>query len=633
VDINRISRLLTIAFLFLLINTLTTIADPAKEPSQVIKNTNQRSIIVVHVGQSRLIGSPWPVKRLSVTDPTIADVEAVTPDRVLILGRKLGATDVIMWSEKEEVWEVRIDVSVDLSRIRMELSGLFPRSKLEVVQSQDVIIVTGSLASKVQAEQLRRFLEASDKATGLKYLDMTDLGDSQRRVRDTEGSPDADESYIDPGILGDELVKLFPGSTLNVRRSQGVIVVSGQLRRAEQAEQLHQYLKALEKSAEEYNQSRCENQKSTAGGMQFVNMTSVAGVHQVLLHTRVAEVSRTAIRTLGINVLQPGHHDNLFFGSSQVGPDSGGALNPVTIGPPAGAVAGGKDVPFTFNADVNVSPLTTLLLGFPRADLQFFIQALKENQYLRVLAEPNLVSLSGEEASFLVGGEFPIPVVQGTTTGGGTSISIEYKEFGVRLRFRPTVLGDNTIRLHLAPEVSDLSGRGAVEIEGFRIPAVITRRAEATLELKSGQTFMMAGLLDQRNGARNSRVPGLGDLPILGSLFRSVRYEQGETELVVLVTARLVEPMSLTSAPPVPGILHTPPNDWELYLEGKMESGSLPQLSPADAGWLQELGLDGLKGPGAWARYEQNTATSQVPVTPVRLSEFNNGGRSSKTSQ
>ncbi|HAU38151.1 MAG TPA: hypothetical protein DCX07_10615 [Phycisphaerales bacterium] len=267
----------------------------------------------------------------------------------------------------------------------------------------------------------------------------------------------------------------------------------------------------------------------------------------------------------------------------------------------------------------------TLFAGFPKIDLEVFLQALSENQYLRVLAEPNLVALSGQEASFLAGGEYPIPVVQGSTTGGGTSISVEYREFGVRLQFRPTVLGENGIRLYVAPEVSELSDVGAVQIQGFRIPSVVTRKAATTLELKSGQSFAMAGLIRRSTSARTSRVPGLGDLPILGSLFRSVRYELGETELVVLVTAELVEPLDVDiQKQPVPGDFHIEPNDWELYAFGKIEGDLESRIKSDPPAWVAQHRLQRLKGPGAWVRYTQPRAysragepnQSKLPPTP-----------------
>jgi pilus assembly protein CpaC len=423
--------------------------------------------------------------------------------------------------------------------------------------------------------------------------DIIMLGNGGQTVVQTRIDVDIDVSRIEA-----QLARLLSGCTLEVGQSEGVLVVSGTLARAEQIERLHEFLDAHE--------------------FKYVDMTTLAGVQQVQVQIRIAEASRTALRALGINALATGQQDNTFFGASLVGSAAGGAMNPITIGPPAGTLAGPQNAPFTFNADVNVSPVVTLLAGFPRADLEFFIQALAENQYLRILAEPTLIALSGEEASFLAGGEFPIPVVQGTIGGGGTSITIEYKEFGVRLSFRPTVLGDNTIRLHVAPEVSDLSDQGAVEIQGFRIPAVITRRAETTLELHSGETFAMAGLLQESNQARNSRIPGLGDLPILGALFRSVRYEKRETELLVLVTASLVEPLALASVPPLPGDDHVPPNDWELYGVGRIEGQAPANISPDDAEQFQEAGLDRLKGPGTWASYGQPDSESRSTLEEVR---------------
>jgi pilus assembly protein CpaC len=268
-------------------------------------------------------------------------------------------------------------------------------------------------------------------------------------------------------------------------------------------------------------------------------------------------------------------------------------------------------MPFQLMSDAKPAAAVTIFAGVPRADFEIFIQALAENQYMRLLANPTLVALSGEEASFLAGGEFPIPIVQGSS-GGSNSISIQYKEYGVRVTFRPVVLGDGTIRLNTAPEVSNLSDVGAVTISGFRVPALVSRKAETTLELNSGQTFAMAGLLQNTTEALNSRVPGLGDLPILGPLFRSVRYQKKETELVILVTASLVEPMSLAEVPPLPGFLHSDPNDWEFYLEGRLEGKEPAKIGSHDAEWLKQMNLDRLKGPGAWDSYNKPISSSQA---------------------
>lgn len=474
----------------------------------VAANGEQRELLEVYVGQSRSLSTDWPVNRVSVTDPEIADVEVLSPNQVLVMGKEAGSTDLLLWRDDQVAWQARVQVRMDLTALTADLAEMFPGSRLELKQ----------------------------------------VGDT--------------------------------------------IVVSGLLTRVEHAAQLHNYFETAE--------------------LKFLDLTHVAGVQQVMLQVRIAEASRTAIRALGINFF---HTGNDFFGGSTIGPSGSGPINPINIGVPEGAAAGG-DLPFRFLDSVNVSPGVTLFAGIPDADLQVFLQALAENQYLRILAEPNLVALSGEKASFLAGGEFPIPVVQGGTAES-TAITIEYREFGVRLNFLPVVLGDNSINLYVAPEVSELTDVGAVEIQGFRIPALLTRRAETTVELKSGQTFAMAGLLNQGVDARSSRVPLLGSIPVLGPLFRSVRYQADETELVVLVTATLVEPLAIASARPMPGILHQAPSDWELYLEGHIHAQDPVKVSPMDAAWLREKGLDRLKGPGAWTNYDQRPAPSRPDPRPA----------------
>jgi len=392
------------------------------------------------------------------------------------------------------------------------------------------------------------------------------------------------EVNVDTARLQADLGAMFPGAALAVGSSENVTVVSGTIPRAEQGEQLRTYLEARK--------------------LPFLDQTILAGVQQVQVQVRIAEVSRTGLRELGLNVLKGGEK---FFGGLVVGPSSGGPINPVSIGAAAGATALGN-IPFEFTQTANVAPGVTLFAGFPKADVEYFLQALAENEFLRILAEPNLVALSGEEARFLAGGEFPIPVVQGGGTTGGTSVTIEYKKFGVSLNFRPVVLGDGAIRLQVFSEVSDLSDIGAVEIQGFQVPSLVTRNAQTTVTLKSGQTFAMAGLLSQTTRARTSSVPGLGDLPVLGALFRSVRYNSGETELMLLVTTSLVEPMSSVRLPALPGQLHMPPSDWQLYAFGALEGE--PVAAPEDTGWLKDLGLDQLRGPGAWSSHDQVPATS-----------------------
>lgn len=480
--------------------------------------TDENEPIKVLLGQSQLVDTPWAVTRVAVTDPSIVNVQVLTPRQLLLQGVGAGETDVLLWSSDDEVQASRVEVEIDVVRLRQELQALFPQTTLQVDPFRDMVVVKGILSRAEQIAQLNDFLTAQN----FNYMDMTTLG----------------------------------------------------------------------------------------------------GVQQVLLQVRVAEVSRSAIRALGVNFFDGGED---FFGGVSVGTSGGGALNPVSVGPPEDSSILGN-LAFSFINDVGISPSVTLWGGFPDKNFQFFIQALAENQYLRVLAEPTLVALSGEEASFLAGGEFPIPIAQ-DVSGGGSSITVEYREFGVRLQFRPTVLGDGTIQLYVAPEVSELSDTGAVIISGFRIPGVSTRRAETTLQLKNGQTFAMAGLISRSSSAVTSRVPGLGDVPILGALFSSKRHTAGETELVVLVTASLVEPLDVM--PSWPGVGHVDPNDWELYGLGQIEgdASQVPVVAPEYLELLQEMGLDRLRGPGAWQRYPQHAVGSRATAAPrgVITADFSQG--------
>lgn len=466
-------------------------------------------VIMVIVGESTIIKSPWPATRVAVTDPKIANVQVLTPNQILLQGTQVGSTDLILWGQDErQTWRRKVKTNIDIGRFEAELADLFPSSALQISQSQDVLIIRG----------------------------------------------------------------LF--------------------RKADHVTQFHEYLEQI--------------------GVKYVDMTSIAGIQQVQIQVRVAEVSRSALRTMGINAF---HTDDDFFFATRPGSAAGGALVPsINIGPPSGTVAG-DNTTFTFQNDVSAGSLITLFAGFPRADLEFFLQSLAENQYLRLLANPTLVALSGEKAEFLVGGEYPIPVVQGGAGGSSSSITIEYKEYGIRLMFEPTVLGDGTIRLKTSQVVSDLSEVGAVTIEGFSVPALTTRKVETTLELKSGQTFAMAGLLSSNIGAVTSGIPGLSNIPILGALFRSVRYQEKETELVMLVTAELVEPMSLATTPPLPGFLHTAPSDWELYGRGRIEGKEPAKLDAANAQWFKKRGLTDLFGAGAWDSYGKDAPSSQAEAS------------------
>jgi pilus assembly protein CpaC len=265
-------------------------------------------------------------------------------------------------------------------------------------------------------------------------------------------------------------------------------------------------------------------------------------------------VSKDAISELGVNFGVSGSGG---FGANVVG-----GVGPLGIAPLANSLAPSLAVGSPSSA---VTDFVHLNLGKTPFDL--FVTALRQNNLLRVLAEPNLTVMSGNQASFLAGGEYPYPVPQSGGAGGGsTTITIEYKQYGVRLAFTPVVLGNGRIRLHVQPEVSDLDYAHGITIQGFVVPGLTTRTADTVVELSEGQTLSMAGLLNSRVTATNSSTPLLGDIPILGALFRSVRYERQETELVVLVTPVLAGGLNPDQVPPLPGEHWRYPTEGQLFL-------------------------------------------------------------------
>jgi pilus assembly protein CpaC len=488
-------------------------------PSQAIVGIaatgDDAEINILH-RQSQILPTPWPVARVAVTDPLVADIKVLTADQVLIQGLAIGTTDIILWSEDEtQVLQKKVNVVMDVDKIRAQMGDLFPSSSLQFSESGENLIVRGSHRNAIQATQLQDYLTKSNIA--------------------------------------------------------------------------------------------------------FIDMTDVAGVQQVELQVRVAEVSKTGLRKMGSNWLQAG---NDF--SSGISPKGG--ITSAGFADGAGFVeeSFGESVTNTsvlrdFGVLNTVSGSGITAFGIlPRADMAFFLEALAENQYLRLLANPTLIAISGEEASFLAGGEFPVPVIQSSGSGGtsgGSAITIEYKEYGVRLSFKPIVLGDGTIRMFVYPEVSELDNANGTTVNGTFVPGILARKAQSTFELKSGQSFAMAGLLSESSTAMNSRVPGLGDLPVLGPLFRSVEYQNKESELVILVTANLVEPLNIDpKKTPLPGFMHEAPNDWELYIDGDIDNYDLAKLDEIDAEWLKHLGLNDLHGPGAWDEYGEATPVSRAEI-------------------
>jgi pilus assembly protein CpaC len=301
----------------------------------------------------------------------------------------------------------------------------------------------------------------------------------------------------------------------------------------------------------------------------IVSRLKLATPLQVNLQVRIAEVSRTLVKTLGINLASGDLTNGFKFGIAQ-----GRNFSQQYI--PGAPLGVGNFKSDTSTIVLPAQNATTIALNgkILGLDLLRALDAGETAGLVSTLAQPNLTALSGETADFLAGGEFPIPMSQGLG-----SVSIEYKKFGVSLSYTPTVLANGRISLRVRPEVSELSTEGAIVVNGFNVPALTVRRTETTVELGSGQSFMIAGLM--KNSTQNSvkKLPGAGDLPILGSLFRSTSFQKGETELVIVVTPYLVNPVDARDIK-LPTDGYSAPNELQRLLGNQESNGKSGQQRP-----------------------------------------------------
>lgn len=344
------------------------------------------------------------------------------------------------------------------------------------------------------------------------------------------------------------LDQFLPGTGVRAVSVDGALLLEGQVTSPAQAEDARRIAASF-----------------VSDPAHVVNRLDVTGPNQVNLRVRIAEVSRDVVKQLGIN------WETVFNNAS------GFLLGVATA---RDFIEGG-----TFLRD-SVADSLVFSYNVGGADLNILIDALEEEDLISLLAEPNLTAMSGETANFLAGGEFPVPVAQDED-----AISISFKEFGVALAFTPTIIGNNRINLRVAPEVSQLSTEGEVQLDGFSIPALTTRRAETTVELASGQSFAVAGLLQNNVIEDVRKFPGLGDLPVLGRLFRSESFVREETELIIVVTPYLVRPVSSDQIV-LPGDGLVPPDDYDRIVHGKMyeqQEGAGPSL-PLGGGGNRPVG-------------------------------------------
>ncbi len=455
---------LILALLFVLLSAGQGLA--VTEPPRVrIIDTDPKPVIL-EANKGQLLRLVRPVDTVFIAEPGIADVQLKSPSLIYIFGRRPGETTLFAVDKREMVvLNTRVVVAHNLTRLKDMIRDFLPQDMIDVRSIEGTVVMTGSVQSAQQAEDLQRL------AT---------------RVLGKDG--------------------------------------------------------------------------------EVINRVQVTGANQVNLRVRIAEISRDLNKQLGINWDVVRTAGNLAVG--------------LAIGNPAGAIG-------ALIAQAPTANGLSLSGSTGRFDINALIDALDDEGLITVLAEPNLTAMSGETASFLAGGEFPIPVSQDDDT-----ITIEFKKFGVSLAFTPTLLGSGRINLRVRPEVSQLSNAGAVQVAGFSVPALTTRRAETTVELGSGQSFAIAGLLQNNTNQSVEEFPGLAQVPVIGPLFRSTRFQNSETELVIIVTPYIVRPVSTQLASPTDGF--TPPHDMERVLYGANHRATPagPPSSPLGAG-----GSAGLIGP------------------------------------
>jgi pilus assembly protein CpaC len=563
------------------------------EPPVIAIEASSPQRLSITLGKSIILKSQMPMKRVSVGSMEIADVLVLTPEQISVTGKGLGVTNVTLWKKDDEVASVvDVEVSPDISRLKETLHQLLPEEKeIHVLAAHDGITLSGTVSSPGSASQALALAEPYFPKKVVNLMKVESPPDVSRlREALRQALPEEKNLYVSTtsdGITlsGTVSSKGNLSQALALAESQFPKKVANALKveisPARFKEILYQILpdekdirvtmtpegiafSGTVSSTTHLSQVLAVGETYFPG--KVLNLLQVGGIQQVMLEVRVAEIDRSLLKRFGINFSYLSGSGNQ-FGLT--------LLNNLSGAPP------GVDPNSTvLNVSKQVNAILRFLAG--GATWTVFIDALKEEGLLNILAEPTLLTLSGRTANFLAGGEFPIPVPQGT--GAGTTITIEYKPFGVGLTFTPTVLSEKKISMQVAPEVSQLDFSKSVSVGGFLVPSLTTRRVSTVVELADGQSFAIAGLLSHEIREVASKYPVLGEVPVLGALFRSSNFQKNETELVIIATPHLVKPLDMTKQP-LPTDQYIEPDDIDFYLMGTLEgrakgpSGPTPSSS------------------------------------------------------
>lgn len=486
-----------------------------------LKGNDAAIEVVVH--QSKLLTTKEPISReegvavVAVADPTVIDFDVLPDQRMIrLLGRRVGVTDLMVVTADGQTHSFEVHVVYDLNLLRAQLQQFFPDAYIKLGQIREHLVVEGQARSDAQVRQiletLRHYLasiQTERRETRREGDRPEDGGAGNEGGQQAPAGQDEPFSEPPPYPNDSEVEPLGDPPPAPVSPFPGVAPAS-----------------------QPDNEPTSTEAAFVRG--EIINLLRVPGVHQVMLKVRIAELNRSALREIGTD-LSLGSPGNTFLQSLA----ANGAGNLIGI--------------------------------FPNADFDILLRAFRENNVATILAEPNLVALSGHVAQFLSGGEFPVPVAQ--QGGGAGNNTVEFRPFGVQLSFVPYIQDDGVIRLTVRPEVSTVADDLSVTLiaGGDPVPGLRSRTASTTVELRQGQTLAIAGLLNNEIDASTRRVPLLGDLPYIGPLFSLTRHEVVEQELLVTVTPYLVSPVNADETSPLPGEEITEPNDLELYLLNRIE--------------------------------------------------------------
>jgi pilus assembly protein CpaC len=367
-------------------------------------------------------------------------------------------------------------------------------------------------------------------------------------VWDESGQSQNFEVSVDIDVLGitQKIHEVFPGEPVQIETSGNVVMLSGRVSSADVADKILEVVKGV-----------------TPKVTNLMEVPAPATA-QISLQVRFAEVNRAAITQLGVNILRN-------FGSNMPMSISTQQFSPPGISTTQSVSTNGSTSTTTSSGNqFLISDLLNVAVFRPDINLAVFIKALQEENLLEILAEPNLLTESGKEASFLAGGQFPYPVPQASGTSGGTTITIQFKDYGIRLNFTPTLMPDGMIHLKVRPEVSSLDYTNAVQLNGFFIPAIAINSVTSEMDLRDGQSFAVAGLLDNRVTKQLQKIPGIGDIPILGKLFQSEALNKSKNELLIIVTPHIVHPLNANEVPQGPSFPYP-------FLPSTPGAGKIPQ--------------------------------------------------------